>query len=274
MSTLTDTWLQLALDLARDGFRPRPLEMTDENMPEFGKNLAHDWMRCAFPCMSVGENFAASMTFTKLPADICDVEFPWDTFMFAWPAFITESIRGLGGYSESATFINKASGGFAVTEVKAVWNPWARKHEVRVGFNSGYFSLAQFCEATERASTPKLKALARVMVGALCEMNKKPSGGASVGTPPGPSKRDGLPRVWNFRITRPVQVGLLREAREFVRTGDPGPNLQRLVRGHWQRYHVGPRAQSKTTWIHKEPYWHGNQDAPIALHQHVIGGAK
>lgn len=78
-------------------------------------------------------------------------------------------------------------------------------------------------------------------------------------------------REQNFEIMRPALVDHRDAAREFVRTGKPGAFMQRLVRGHWQRYYTGPVGQKRVVFRHKEPYWQGDQDAPIALREHVLG---
>lgn len=277
MSYLSDAWLQLALSLSRDEYvstANEPLRTIAYDAGKLRDNLSQEWRLSAYPCVTLDDKLAASLVMTKLPAELDDAAWPWETFLVTLPEFVAESIGGLSGYREAGVFLTRSSGAIAVAIVVVTWNRWARRHEPSVIFSATYKTLAQLCEKCETESDHVGQSVMRIMVGAFCELNSKPDGDTSVGSPPGPSKRTGLPRVWNFKISRPVAVDCRQSAKEFVRTGKPGPFIQRLVRGHWQRYHVGPRGNQRCVMKHKEPYWQGNEDAPIALHSHALSGAQ
>jgi hypothetical protein len=137
-----------------------------------------------------------------------------------------------------------------------------------------YDSLAEFCIANERDCDEAGKAIARVVVGALCELNgvppKRPRSVSTI-----KHERRGMPKAWHFQITRPVIVNFIEAARLYVRGERHGAFLQRLVRGHWQHYWIGSKGGERRAVLkHKEPYWQGDPEAPIALRAHVLQGSE
>jgi len=80
------------------------------------------------------------------------------------------------------------------------------------------------------------------------------------------------PTVRNFVLGKPVKHDFREHVAAFVR-GDrkAPPSVQVLVCGHHKTQHHGPKnSLVKVIWV--EPYWKGNDDAPIPIRPHIIMG--
>ncbi len=73
------------------------------------------------------------------------------------------------------------------------------------------------------------------------------------------------------RLLREVKVDCRASITAYI-SGErsAAPSVQTLVRGHFQRYHVG-KGGAGIVWRQKEPYWKGPEDAPVAVRPHRLG---
>lgn len=87
-------------------------------------------------------------------------------------------------------------------------------------------------------------------------------------------RRKGEPQLWNFQLTRPVNVDCREEVRAWARSdtaGDPRTlTVRSHVRGHYKRQPHGPRS-SLRKWIYVPPHQRGPDDAPLAVRIHKLG---
>lgn len=73
--------------------------------------------------------------------------------------------------------------------------------------------------------------------------------------------------AWDVRVDCRSWVG------DYVAGNGTKVGVQFLVRGHHKRQVCG-RGRVDRKWIHIEPYWKGDRDAPIAQRTHRIGGRE
>ncbi len=72
------------------------------------------------------------------------------------------------------------------------------------------------------------------------------------------------------RLIREVKVDCRAAVAAYL-SGErsKSPTVQTLVRGHYQRVAVGP-GRTGRRWVHREPFWRGPEDAPVAVHTHRL----
>lgn len=83
--------------------------------------------------------------------------------------------------------------------------------------------------------------------------------------------RRGLPLVRVFEVGRPLKVDCRPAITEFLKGRRSSvKNVQTLVRGHWKSQAHGPNHSLRKA-LHIEPYWRGDEDAPIRIRPHTLG---
>ena len=213
-----------------------------------------EWLESGLPHVFLGDKLAASLCATSVPPEIANLaRLPFRCFGLSIPpgvfgspvdVFILDAKNA--GW---VRYLLNESGGFAVGEERDL-GCFADMGEI----------ITTFPEDQASEHKRRLRLLGRVIVGVALEMSSVPIGtpGASGG---GKKQRDtDLPRMWEFRITRAVTFDARPYVREYLSGNRGSLSMQRIVRGHWQRYH----ACDGLVWKHKEPYFQGDTDAPIA----------
>jgi hypothetical protein len=131
-----------------------------------------------------------------------------------------------------------------------------------------------FSEEEVETINRELRMLGRLICGVCIEMStvrdtvkSRSSGDVKY------EKRNGRmePTTWKFQLTRPVKIDVREAVKQYVSGRRGGKlSLQHLVRGHMKRQPYGPGKVFRK-FIHIEPYWRGDEDAPIALRSHELG---
>ena len=239
-------------------------DRTDQLRVSFMLGFVERWLESGLPRVLVGERLAASLCSTSVPADFAKVaHLPFYCFGLSVPP-------GIFGAPVDVFILDAKNAG----RVRYLMNAppgFSLAEELDLG---GYadvkFVSTHGSVTVEEASAAERKArlVGRLIVGVALEMSSLP-----IGPPPpsggGTKKRDGsLPRMWDFRVSRPVAFDARPYVRDYLRGDRRSLSLQRIVRGHWQRYHT----REGLVWKHKEPYFQGDADAPIAAPSVVLGG--
>ena len=284
MSALTDAWITTAERHAKEGFGffSKALAASGKTKATFvdGEfSAAHLlagttylWRLSTYPVVELEENLAARLVLTKLPENVPDLRWPWKAFMVEIPAFMAAELQF--GDEVAALIAGLDDGQFGFYLVTCGFNPENRSRQAIANEGQKYTSLAKFCELNEASGEHAIRCMARVVVGALCELNSVPTSRPRTRAAIKHEVR-GMPTAWRTRLTRPVSVDFREAARSYVRGEGNSVFLQRLVRGHWQHYWVGKRdGERRCVLKHKEPFWQGNPDAPIALRSHVLKGGE
>jgi len=84
-------------------------------------------------------------------------------------------------------------------------------------------------------------------------------------------KKKGIKHT-THHLARDVKVECQEDIARYI-SGESrkSPTVRTLVRGHWQRYHVG-RGRVFTVWLHKEPKWRNIGAARLAVRPHRFAG--
>jgi hypothetical protein len=85
----------------------------------------------------------------------------------------------------------------------------------------------------------------------------------------------GAPEQRVFQLGRPIQVDCRQALHEYLegRRSSSEITVQFLVRGHWRWQAHGPKhSLRRRQWI--EPFWKGNEGAPIPLRAHNLKGPE
>jgi hypothetical protein len=228
--------------------------------------VGHGWMCSGFPCVHLGHKLAASMMFSDV-SNAPDLPMPW-------PAFAIYVPPGVIGGAYAIAVANEA-----LPIGERIWMISADESG-SISYVPPVASLEELMTRAEAlgGETAKWARLAQRLVVLVCAelAAYRPSNAPPANARPKRDKRTGEPIVWSFQLTRPVDLDL----REQVRDWALGPNagdlralsLQSLVRGHYKTQPHGPR-NSLRKWIYREPFWRGPRDAPIADRPHRIGSS-
>jgi hypothetical protein len=218
------------------------------------------WVASGLPHVSLGDRIAASFCATSVPPEVANLaRLPFHCFGLSIPPGVFGSLVDMFVVDAKnvgwVRYLLNESDGFAVGEERDL-GCFADMGEI----------VTTFPEDRASEHERKLRLLGRVIVGIALEMSSVPTGTprASGG---GKKKRDSdLPRTWEFRINRPVTFDARPHVREYLTGNRPSLSMQRIVRGHWQRYH----ARDGLIWKHKEPYFQGDADAPIVARSVIV----
>jgi hypothetical protein len=228
------------------------------------------WAKSGFQRVVVGHKLAASLMATQADDAESMTCSPWDAYLVEVPPeLVRVTVHGV----------------VTSFDVVGVWHPdgEAVRHFVVLSRDSHamlmgrlVFPLPELRDGSGGVFTSDDQAvlnrardcMARLIISTELEMSDP----TRVKRPP-PSKRpkNGTSAPSGVhRLLREVRVDC-REALAAYISGERGtsPSVQTLVRGHFQRVAVGAGRVGRR-WVHKEPYWRGPEDAPVAVHVHRL----
>jgi len=229
------------------------------------------WLECGFPCVEVGAKLAASLMCTGMSRDLVpDVRMPWASFSIRIPAELLGTSFGetvLHIHESGILRVSKTPGGFGLSRKGSLadFADIATEPESKVGRSAASWPLSSDDWLRERL-------FGRLIVGVCIEMTKhRPTpDNEAFGKRP-PSRARGLPTSWTFRLTRPVELDARPAIKDWLGGKRGGKlTLQSMVHGHHKMQPCGA-GRPERKWIHIEPYWRGDPDAPIAQRPHKLG---
>lgn len=239
--------------------------------------FAQRWARCGFPLIAPTHRLAASLMWTVAPPEaLSDERPPWSRFAIVLPGDMLSFPDAYGNTAVAKHILVQADEVRVSLIVEA--DAPSDMMLTTVLYDSAP-NLAAFGEVSHAydgtagsMASRALTAARRLVLGSVLELG-------SVGQPPegsatrasGARNRKGLePNAWTFKLSRDVVVDARPSLAEYLGGVGSPQRVQTLVRGHWQRYAVG-LGREQREWRHKEPYWKGPEDAPIAVRTHEIG---
>lgn len=223
------------------------------------------WLQSGLPHIFIGEKLAASLCATEVPSDLADqMRLPFYCFGVTVPPGV------FGSPVELFVVEGRNEPGIRWLNYGPKWIEFASEPSLGACADMGEIRFDEpVPEAfgTQESLERMQRLIGRLICGIALEMSTTPS------SPPrgnglGSSSREpgSLPKMWRHHLTRAVRT----DARDHVRaylSGTRGPlRLQHIVRGHWQRYHT----REGTIWKHKEPYFQGDENAPIAARSYAL----
>lgn len=229
------------------------------------------WCEAGFPSVAVGHRLAASMMCTSFTDGACEgVRPPWRCFHIAIPAGILSASADLVVLFTQSGDVKVLSfcGGRMAIGHELTLGAWANLGLTESGWEGAFPDALGSADRVTKES----KLLGRVFAG-VCVETDTPRMHETVALGPrhrgGVNKR-GEPASWAFQLSRDVTIDLREHVQSFV-TGARGGKLsvQHLVRGHWKRQATGEGGVGRT-WIHVEPYWRGEENAPLPLRSHRL----
>lgn len=236
-----------------------------EHVPVMGQC----WLESGFPCVEVSARLASSLMCTGMSAALLpEIHMPWLSFSIRMP-------EELLGFPEVLVVLYQGkiytlyihNGGFAMS-CKPGMSSFADKDPETVD----KVGSSPFSWPLSPGDRGKQLLLGRLILGVCIEMTRhRPSPDNESYLCRSKGSGRGLPTSWVFRLTRPVKVDTRAAVKEWL-GGQRGGKLsmQSMVHGHHKLQPCGP-GNADRKWIHVEPYWRGDPDAPIAVRPHEIG---
>jgi hypothetical protein len=237
--------------------------------PSIAPAFALAWAESGFPTIEPSHRLAASLMATSIPEEHVDefVRMPWRCFGFHIPDGLVSRGDGFG------LTLHARDGVFKVMDIHS--------GQLHIGFEptlAGWIS-----KITPRYNTDltveetdhqfrSAELTGRLLLGICLEMSAyRPSeaaGSTSSATIHRATKEGIYPSV--FKLTRDVKVDARKAVREYA-AGQRrvNPAVRVLVRGHWKMQAHGPD-RTERRMIHIEPYWRGDDDAPVAVRKHLL----
>lgn len=239
-------------------------------------SIALAWAESGFAAVEPSHRLAASLMATSVPQEHIDefVRMPWRCFGFKIPSGLLAPAEGfmLALHSREGLFLCVGDRGdgnmqYGVEQSLAGWN---RKLFKRTSPDD----LLTPEEVDQSARTAEL--VGRLFVGICVELSEhRPTSTGTLATTSSVQRatKDGVtPCV--YKLTRNVTVDARPAIRDFVAGRRPtNPTVQVLVRGHWKLQAHGSASSSRKL-IHVEPYWRGDDAAPVAVRSHVLTEEK
>jgi hypothetical protein len=270
----------------------------------FSAMQSTQWAHFGYPTLSAGHKFAAALMATSARLDsLEDVHVPW----FAFRCIVPDGLLALGPHPIDRIMVSRiiVDPSFTPTlntlkaaEERVVWQASlyhrdggiamelfdetlhgllteaATDHVVARVSDVGTQSIDPIGPADKKPADRLALLAQRYVLGLIINLQQHPSFGADRERPTGPSERpgrEGAPKHRIFFLGHPITVDC-RPAIASYLAGErhAPPSVQTLVRGHWKRQVVGV-GRSGRKIIHVEPYWRGPEDAPILVHEYVMG---
>lgn len=231
------------------------------------------WSENGFPTIEPGHRLAASLMATSVPQEYVDdfVRMPWRCFGFQIPKglFTQEDGFALALQARDGLFkLLAICDGRMQLGAEPSLADWSLK---TLTFRTNEESNFTPEEVDKSARVTELTG--RLFLGLCLEMSSYRPSEPTTKTTPGHIQRATKPDVTPsiFKLTRPVNVDARPAVRDYAEGRRPAnPTVQVLVRGHWKmQVHGQDRADRKL--IHVEPYWRGDENAPVAVRSHVLG---
>ncbi len=237
------------------------------------------WADQAFPVLTMGHKYAASLMSTSIPSEYAaDVIPPFKAFLIEVPNGLID-IKDDQKVSWNVRyalvhFLENLPGVFVWNYVlltdgsMTLWRHGVPTDLLTEAKPEHITSWEEYSFAFKVDShDDRVNVLVgRLILGACLALSNKDSSkpvGKSHGYPSNNLRTSSEPLVRTFQLGRPIVVDCRQSVRDYL-SGDrhSAPTVQKLVRGHWQRQPYGPQSLLRK-WIQKEPYWRGPEDAPI-----------
>jgi hypothetical protein len=239
-----------------------------------GPSMGLAWLESAFPVVEVGHKLAASLMCTVLPQSCAeDLTPPWRCFSIHVPdGLLPDTTDVLMLFAREGTSLQFWSLGTRGLQMSSYPSVAAMISELGDDPTDWDWNGSFLDDDDRKRACRQTLLVMRLCIGVLVEMQHPDLQRQHA---QGPRHRDGIgrhgePASWVFRPTRAVKVDVRDAVRSFASGQRHGKlSLQHLVRGHHKRQACGPSG-SERKWIHIEPYWRGDEDAPIAQRQHVL----
>ncbi len=240
------------------------------------------WADQAFPSVTMGHKYAASLMSTSIaPELVADVVPPYKAFLIEVPNKLLEVEDQTNGTLAGIRYVlvhylitsNGPTWSYvALTDgTTSIWRHGVPVSEIAEEDPENITTWDHYSFALETTDRDeRLHVLiGRLLVGACLALSSRDYSkpiGKSHGVSDGVLRTSDEPLVRTFQIGRPVKIDCRQVVHDYVAgIRNSAPGVQKLLRGHWQRYYFGPRPSSVCRWLHKEPYWRGPEDAPILV---------
>ncbi len=295
-----DKAVEVALE---NGKRARP-DIDDMTLLSYRHAIrsTFKWTANGLPLIEPSHKLAASLMATSIPSEITAhgalETSPWSTFAVMIPSNLVRiSAVGKGGDScvfwEPDTVFVETCDDFTrllIFSIKGSFLTWCFSELAEMGesthdefeeelwsmYSSGEVSDVKPVGTTaERMAVSNARAqalISRLVAGVCLELDQpKYREVIAEGRKTGEARKSKTPKAWTFKLTRDVKVDCREWVRAYVRgDSESRPYVQSLVRGHHKLQAHGPGSLLRKR-IHIEPYWRGDEDAPIAVKTHRVG---
>lgn len=247
------------------------------------------WATSGFPSVVIGAKYAAALMATDVPAELADgVRAPWDGWIIEVPSnllfstthdgkqdeirriLITQEPHKFGYYGWG--WVSLSDSGLSLFRFGLPGKHLASA-DLGVEPNQSVMFPIDIDSQDERAAA----LIGRLILG-VCLAMQEPKNFRITGGSSSKKKRrtKGAPDLVGrtYVLGRPITIDCRPAVAAYLggRRHAP-PSVQHVVRGHWKNQpHGAARAQRKTLWI--EPYWRGDEDAPILTRDHTLGKTK
>lgn len=241
------------------------------------------WADQAFPTITMGHKYAAALMSTSISPDlVSEVIPPFNAFMIEVPDKLLEIEDPNAGLTVSARYIiaqyvRMTSGDYTWNYVVltdgslTIWRhgvPTTALAEEDPETITTWDEYSFALKSTDRDERIHIM-VGRLLTGVCLALSSKDSSkpiGKNHGTSAAVLRASSEPLVRTFQLGRPIKIDCRQSVKDYVAgVSSSAPGVQKLLRGHWQRYHHGPKGNSTPRWHHKEPYWRGPEDAPILV---------
>lgn len=244
------------------------------------------WVDQNFPQITMGHKYCAALLATAVTREIlADVQPPWRAFLVVLPDGLL-SIKDGSSQVQGLTrlHVQYIKGGrrgdtwnFTATtdDGLSIWRHGLTTEELISDDLTSMWEGASFIIPEEDHDRRTTLLLGRLIINICLAMSdptnvKPPRPSKSTGTKKG---REDEPKIRSYELGAPIKIDCRQAIRDYVAGTRRGgaPTVQTLVRGHWKRQaHGEGRKERKLLFI--EPYWRGNDEAPVLVRPHVLGG--
>lgn len=241
------------------------------------------WYDQALPQVVVGHKYAAALMATKVPpALLKELKAPWRAFyinipnrmLLMWDDHLKREVE------ISGVLVAMMDGGNLVyaaqTNESSVGLHWHGPPSELFQEESTY-DITPFSDELSELDQRAQLLLKRLIVGVCLAAQDKNNVKGPSGPPPAPGtskkRHRGEPTYRTYVLGKPIRMDCRAAVQSYIRGHGKSPEVQSLVSGHFKSQPYGEkRAQRKTVWV--EPYWRGDEDAPVLVRPHKIVDAK
>ncbi len=242
------------------------------------------WASCGFPQVVIGHRLAASLMATRFAPDVAEaIRPPWAAYVVVLPTGLVPLLDRTANEERAADYLLvERDQNFSLVIAEVASSPFflagtapslAPFENVREDARDDWEVFGEYAPEARDSRTVDL--LWRLVAGIELELTDRArvrvagKGSASRGRRP-----RGEPEGRTYVLTREVVVDCRAAIRDRIfGVRASAPSVQVLVRGHWKWQPHGPENHQRK-WIHVEGYWRGPEDAPIAVRNHELRGAR
>jgi hypothetical protein len=232
--------------------------------------IVAEWLRCGLPIVEMGHKYGAALMSTSPPTE-GEIHPPWPAFMIQLPGGLIDKGHHLFVFSKNDVwaFIGFFEG-FEINQFHRsaafLANPHFEKEFIDDTFGVPFSDIDARLELVLSRLTLNV-CLAMTDPAAVRPIGKghKRPGGSGNNRQPGTE-----PSFQSFMLGRPIKIDCRPPLHDYIAGRRSSiKNVQSFVRGHWRHQpHGQGRALRRMQWI--EPYWKGDENAPIAVKPHRL----